>query len=310
MMAARHSSRKVIYAALAGNMLVAATKFGAAAWTGSSAMLSEGIHSTVDTANEALLLYGLHRANRPPDAQHPLGYGRELYFWSFVVALLIFTLGAGLSVYEGFVNLWRTRPIADPVVGYAVLGCSLVFEFASWWVAKREFRARKGGLGYVEAIRRSKDPPVFLVLLEDTAAMIGLGLAFAGTAASEWLGRPGLDGAASIAIGILLALTATVVANEVKGLLIGEPANSRIRASIVNIAKAQPGIENASGLLTVHLAPNQIVVALNVEFDDRLTTMEIESAVLKLERRIRNAHPEVFALFVKPQTAPSTNERT
>jgi len=173
-MPARPSSRKVIYAALTGNLLVAITKFGAAAWTGSSAMLSEGIHSVVDTADQGLLLYGLHRAAQPPDARHPLGYGRELYFWSFVVALLILTLGAGVSTYEGVSRLSSTTAITDPAVSYGVLGLSFVFEFASWWVARREFNARKGELGYVEAIRRSKDPPGFLVLLEDSAAMAGI----------------------------------------------------------------------------------------------------------------------------------------
>ncbi|HVY59618.1 MAG TPA: cation diffusion facilitator family transporter [Xanthobacteraceae bacterium] len=307
-MAARSSSRKVVYAALVGNLLVAITKFGAAAWTGSSAMLSEGIHSVVDTSNEVLLLYGFHRASRPPDRGHPLGYGRELYFWSFIVAVLIFTLGAGFSMYEGILHVLHASPIQDPWVSYLVLGLSFAFEFGSWWVAATEFRARKGPLGYFEAIRRSKDPPGFLVLAEDTAALIGLLIALAGTAASQWFELPFLDGVASIGIGVLLAATAVVLAREIKDLLIGEPAHSRITESILALARSEPGVERASGLVTVHLAPHQVVAALDVEFDDRLTAPEIESVVLRLEQHIKDVHPEVIALFIKPKTVSRPGE--
>ena len=174
------SSKKVIFTALAGNLLIAITKFAAALWTGSSAMLSEGVHSLVDTGNQGLLLYGHRRAARPPDDRHPLGYGRELYFWSFIVALLVFALGAGVSLYEGIQQIREKHPITDPAVNYAVIAFSVVFEGISWWIALQEFRKTKGDLSYFQAFKRSKNAPLFLVLFEDTAALIGLTLAFAG----------------------------------------------------------------------------------------------------------------------------------
>ena len=295
------ASRKVIYAALIGNLLVATTKFAAAAITGSSAMLSEAVHSLVDTGNELLLLYGLRRAARPPDAQHPLGHGRELYFWSFIVTLVIFGLGAGVSIYEGVRHVRSPVPIANPVVNYVVLVLALVFESGSWWVALREFRGAKGDRGYYEAVRQSKDPTTFMVLFEDSAALLGILIALAGIGASEALDRPVLDGVASIGIGLLLAVVAAFLANEVKGLLIGEPAQSKVVASICAIARAQPGIEQAQGLFTVHLGPDQIVAAINVDFADRLSARDVEAIVAAVEERVRKAHPEVVSLLIKPQ---------
>jgi cation diffusion facilitator family transporter len=301
-MPVRSSSQQVVYAALAGNILVAITKFGAAAWTGSSAMLSEAIHSLVDTSNEVLLLYGMHRAKQPPDAAHLLGHGRELYFWSFIVALLTFMLGAGASVYQGITHILHGTPMVDPAVNYVVLALSALFEGTSWFIALKNFRRTKRALGYYEALRRSKDPPSFLVLLEDSAALIGLGIAFAGTLAATWLQMPMLDGVASIVIGLMLGATAVLVARESKGLLIGESADPHVIASILQIAATEPGIERANGVLTVHLAPRQVVAALSLEFADELTTPQIEARVTELERKIRQAHPEVIALFVKPQS--------
>src|SRR5664279_5771520 len=178
------STRRVVYVALAGNLLVTATKLGAALWTGSSAMLSEAVHSFVDTGNELLLLYGMHRSSRRPDIEHPIGYGRELYFWSFIVALQVFALGAGVSIYEGILHVWHAEPIVNPSINYLVLGLAFVFDGASWWVSFRQFRAAKGALGYYEAFRSSKDPPSFMVLFEDTADLIGIVLAALGTYAA------------------------------------------------------------------------------------------------------------------------------
>jgi cation diffusion facilitator family transporter len=299
-MAAGHS-KTVVYAAFAGNLLVALTKFVAAWWTGSSAMLSEAIHSVVDTGNQLLLLYGLHRADLPPDEGHPLGYGRELYFWSFIVALLIFTAGAGVAFYEGVQHIVHPNEIVDPQVNYVVLAISAAFEGATWWVALRQFRQGKGDIGYFEAVRRSKDPPTFIVLFEDSAALIGIALAFAGTAASHALGMPVLDGVASIGISLLLAGVALVLARESKGLLIGEPASRRIRDSILSIARGMPGVERAQIVFTVHMAPDQIVAALALEFRDALTTPEIEKTIDALERRIHERHPDILAIFVRPQ---------
>ncbi|HZT26392.1 MAG TPA: cation diffusion facilitator family transporter [Pseudolabrys sp.] len=298
---AASSTKTVVYAATTGNALVALTKFLAAWWTGSSAMLSEAIHSLVDTGNQLLLLYGMQRAARPPDELHPLGYGRELYFWSFVVALLMFTIGAGVALYEGVQHLIAPLQIADPLVSYVVLGCAAVFEGTSWMIALREFRKAKGDLQYYEAVLRSKDPPAFIVLFEDSAALLGLAIAFAGTFAAEQLALPWLDGAASVGIGLLLGITALVLARESKELLIGEPARPALRRSIMELVRKVPAIERAQIVLTVHLAPEQVVVALNLEFRDDLTTPEIEQATRELERLIHQAHPEVIAIFVKPE---------
>ena len=296
------ASRKVLYAALIGNLLVAATKFAAAFFTGSAAMVSEAIHSLVDTTNELLLLYGLRRAARPADPRHPFGHGRELYFWSFIVALLIFALGAGVSVYQGVVRIMHPVEITRPMVSYLVLGLAAVFEGGSWWVALREFRASKGPLGYLEAIRKSKDPPSFMVLVEDTIALLGLGIALGGTAAAHAFRLPVMDGVASVLIGLLLGVVAFFLARETKGLLIGEEARSEITATICQMAREQPGIDHANGLMTVQLGPRQVVAALSVDFADDLTAREVEKLVAELEARVREAHPEVVSILLKPQS--------
>lgn len=295
-------SKKVVFAAVLGNFMVAVTKLVAALLSGSSSMLSESAHSFVDTGNEALLLYGYYRSRRAPDRTHPLGYGRELYFWSFVVALLLFALGAGISIYEGISHLADPSPIENVTANYIVLALSALFEGASWLLALATFRTIKGELSYWEAIRRSKDPPSFMVLLEDTAALIGISIAALGICLADRLASPALDGVASILIGSMLGAMALILARENKELLIGERAHEAIN-SILALASSQPGVEKANGALTVHLAPDQIVVTLSLEFSDNLRTPELEQCVEALERRIRAKHPEVVSLFVKPQTA-------
>jgi cation diffusion facilitator family transporter len=299
---------RVIYAALVGNLLVAATKFAAAAITGSSAMLSEAVHSLVDTGNEVLLLHGLRRAARAPDQSHPFGHGREVYFWSFVVALSVFALGSGVSVYEGIHHVLEPVPITRPAVNYVVLALALVFEGASWRVAFKEFRGEKGEQSFLEAARRSKDPTTFMVLFEDTAAVLGLLLAFVGTLAAHLFGLPVLDGIASIAIGILLALVAAFLARESKGLLIGEPAQSEVTDAICAIVGREPGIERASGLFTVHVGPRQVVAGISVDFRDDLTARQVEDIVARVEGRVREAHPEIVSLLIKPQSAAGFKE--
>jgi cation diffusion facilitator family transporter len=303
------SSTLVVYAAFAGNLLVALTKFGAAAWTGSSAMLSEAIHSLVDTVNQLLLLYGLHRAARPPDDRHPLGYGRELYFWSFTVALLMFTIGAGVTLLEGISHIRNPGEIVEPRVNYIVLGLSALFEGATLFFAVLEFRKSKGNVGYFEAVKRSKDPPTFIVLFEDSAALAGLVIAFLGTFFSAQLSMPVLDGVASVGISLLLAATAFVLARESKDLLIGEPASPRVRDAMIEIACSQPNIERADVIFTVHLSPDQIVVALSLEFADKLTTTQIEKTMLALEDAVAEKHPDIVAIFVKPQTSTTFHTR-
>jgi len=308
-MAAGSASRKVIYAALAGNLLIAVTKFAAAWWTGSSAMLSEGVHSVVDTSNQLLLLYGIKRAARPPDEDHPLGYGRELYFWSFIVALLIFSLGAGISFYEGVAHILEPVHISDPYVNYIVLGVSFIFEGATFLVALKEFNKTRGTLGLFEAAEASKDPPSYLVLFEDSAALIGIAIAFLGTLGAQVLAMPVLDGMASIGIGSVLAATSVFLARESKGLLIGEGARGRTQRSIREIAAQCSGVEKVNDLVTVHLAPDQVVAALSLEFRDPLTTPEIEKAVVNIEQRIREKHPEVTSVFIKPQSSATRDQR-
>jgi cation diffusion facilitator family transporter len=301
-MSAAHS-KLVVYAAAAGNGLIAITKFIAAAYTGSSAMLSEAVHSVADTGNQFLLLYGMNRASRPPDDLHPLGHGRELYFWSFIVAIIMFTLGAGVALYEGVQHVLHPIPVSNPIVNYIVLGCAFVFEGVSWAIALREFNRTKGRLGYFEAMQRSKDPVGFTVLFEDTAAMLGLVIAFVGTSLAEQLDMPVLDGVASLAIAGVLGLTAIVLARESKGLLIGEPASRAVRESILAIVNRSEGVDRGHIAFTVHQAPDEIIVALSLEFDDHMTAPEIERATNALEAAIHGAHPEVLAIFVKPQTS-------
>src|SRR6267378_3344311 len=197
---AKSSTVLTVWAALAGNLMVALAKFAAAAMTGSAAMTSEAVHSLIDTLNEVLLLYGIARSKRPADRTHPLGYGRELYFWSFVVALLIFALGAGVAFYEGFNHIVVPQPIERPGVIFAVLAASLAFEGTSWWISMRAFGAAKRDLGWWEAFRRSKDPPAFIVVFEDSAALLGIAVAAAGTTAAVLTGDTRWDGAASLII--------------------------------------------------------------------------------------------------------------
>ena len=298
-------SQVVIYAALAGNLLVAATKFVAAGLTNSSAMLSEGVHSLVDTGNEVLLLYGLRQSRAPADLARPLGYGRELYFWSFIVAVLVFALGAGVSLYQGITHLRNPPHMDDPTINYIVLAFAFVFEGSSWWVALKALRARKGSLGHFEAMRQSKDPSTFTVLLEDSAALVGLVIAFAGILASHLLARPEFDGMASIGIALVLAVTAIFLARETKGLMMGESAHPAVRKAILRIAADDAAVAHANGVLTFQIGPDDVTAALSVEFHDQLTTPEIEAGVRRIEAAIKLAHPEITTLFVKPETDES-----
>lgn len=301
-MSSPSGSRLVVYAALAGNLAIAAAKFTAAGLSGSSAMLSEGVHSLVDSINELLLLYGLHRADQAPDTLHPFGHGRELYFWSFIVALLVFAAGAGISAYEGIQHIRDPQPATRHLLSYSVLGISMVFEGASWWVALREFRRNKGTLGYFEAFRRSKDPATFTVLLEDSAALLGLGIAFIGLLAAQLLEMPVLDGIASLLIAAVLALTAFLLARETKGLLIGEPAHPAVAQRILALAGTDQDLRRANGVTTLQMGPEQVVAMLSAEFEDDRTTPQIEACITRIEAAVKREHPELVALFVKPQT--------
>jgi cation diffusion facilitator family transporter len=297
---AEHSTRTAIIAALIGNLLIAAAKGIAASLSGSSAMLSETIHSIVDSGNEILLLYGQHRAARPPDRLHPWGYGRELYFWSFVVALLIFTLGACVTIYGGIQHIRNPEPITNPAMNFAVYGVSAVFEGTSWWFGWSAFKRMRGNRPVLAAVEASKDPPNFMVLLEDSAALTGLAIAALATALSTRLDAPWLDGAASIVIGLVLALVAFVLARESKDLLIGERARPQIAQAIRDAAENEPGVVGVEGILTSQLAPDQVIANVGLEFEDDLRTPDIERVIGSLETKLRKKHPEIFRIFVRP----------
>lgn len=294
-------SRKVILAALLGNALIAVTKFMAAFVTGSSAMLSEGIHSMVDTGNQVLLLYGMKRATRPADEDFPFGYGKEIYFWSFVVAILIFALGGGISIYEGIQHILYPVPISNPLVNYIVLGLAMLFEGMAWFFALREFTRAKGKWNYIEAVQRAKDPSVFVVLFEDSAAMLGLLVALVGIALTQYTGFLYFDGLASILIGCILVGTAIWLAYETKGLLIGESANRHVVQGIRTILRTSPCINHVNEVLTMHMGPDFILVNLSVNFDDSINAGDIESTIADLDLEIRRQYPQIKRIFIEAE---------
>ena len=296
-------SKKVIYAALIGNALIAVTKFAAATVTGSSAMLAEGIHSLVDTGNQGLLLYGLARAGKPADEKHPFGYGAELYFWAFVVAIMIFAIGAGISIYEGVHKVMDPHAITNPLINYVVLGLAMIFEGVAWWIALKEFRTRKGKRGWIEAVRDSKDPSVFTVLFEDTAAMLGLIVAFLGIAGAQYFGIAALDGTASIVIGVILAITAALLAYETKGLLIGEAAAPEVVETVRNIVGATAVVDKLNEIRTLHRGPNDVLLAISIDFENNLTAGKVEDAIHDLEVAIKQQFPVVKRIFIEVQSA-------
>ena len=299
-------SRKIIYAALSANALIALTKFIAAFVTGSSAMFSEGIHSVVDTGNQFLLLYGLNRSDRPADERFPFGYGKEVYFWSFVVAILIFAVGAGISLYEGVHRILHPAPLENVLVNYIVLALAILFEGTGWFMAMREFSRAKGQWGYIEAVRRAKDPSTFVVLFEDSAAILGLIVAFAAILLGEVTGIPYFDGAASIVIGLILGGTATWLAFETKGLLIGESANQRVIDGIRAVAGTFPEVVRVNEVLTMHMGPNYILANISVEFRDSTTVPAMEEAVARIDKAIKQAFPRVKRVFIEAETATPT----
>jgi len=294
-------SIKVIMAALIGNALIAVTKFAAAWWTGSSAMLSEAIHSLVDTGNQILMLHGLRRSKQPADEQHPFGYGMEVYFWSFVVAILVFAVGAGVSIYEGVSKIIEPHIVKDVMINYVVLGAAVVFESVAWWIAFKEFGRSKGRMGIIEAVSRSKDPTIFTVLFEDTAALLGLVVAFFGVWAADYYNLPVLDGVASVVIGIILAVTASLLAYETKGLLIGEAAHPRVIEGVKRIARAQDTVDGVNEVLTMHLGPSDVLLNLSLDFDDERTADDVERAISEMERQIKAEFPEITRVFIEAQ---------
>ena len=297
-----HESKTTIYAALAGNLAIALTKFGAAFWTGSAAMLSEAIHSTVDTGNQVLMLYGMRRSVRPATPAHPFGYGLELYFWTFVVAILIFGLGAGVSILEGIDKIRTPHPVENALVNYVVLGVSFAFEGATWLVAFRAFRAQNRSIALLEAVQRSKDPTVFTVLLEDSAALTGLLIAGIGLACAEIFQLPRLDGVASVLIGLVLAGVAAFLAAECKGLMLGEAADPAVRAGLRGIVTRSPGVHGVNEVLTMHFGPRDVLAAISLDFDDAMPAEAVERATSSIEREIKTVFPQMRRIFIEVQS--------
>jgi cation diffusion facilitator family transporter len=295
------SSKKVIFAALAGNFLIALTKFIAFFITRSSAMLSEGVHSVVDTGNQALLLFGLRRSRLPADARFPFGHGQEVYFWSFIVAILIFAVGAGVSIYKGVHHLLHPVPIQDPYINYIVLALAVVFEGVAWYFALTEFTKAKGKWSYFAAVRRGKDPTIFVVLFEDSAAMLGLIVAFLGVFLSQITANPIYDGIASIIIGLILAGTAAWLAYETQGLLIGESANPEVIQGIRKIAQSYDNIQHVNEILTLHMGPQYILLNMSVDFDDAASAGEVEKTIARLDREIKKEFPRIKRIFVEAE---------
>jgi cation diffusion facilitator family transporter len=297
------ASTKVIFAALIGNTAIAITKFTAALMTGSSAMLSEGIHSLVDTGNQVLLLYGMKKAKKPASAEFPFGHGKEIYFWSFVVAILIFAVGSGVSIYEGIRHVMHPNIIENPNINYIVLALAILFEGAAWLFAFKEFGKVKGKRGYIEAVQHGKDPSMFVVLFEDSAALLGLLAALLGIWLTQQTGNPVFDAAASIVIGLILGGTAVWLAIETKGLLIGEGANREVVSSIRKIASSFDEVERVNELLTMHMGPDFILVNISIRFKRGQLTRQIEDVIHEIDVAIKAEHELVKRVFVEAESA-------
>ncbi|PCI51579.1 MAG: cation transporter [Alphaproteobacteria bacterium] len=298
-----HSSKKVIYAALIGNFLIAITKSAAAAYTNSSAMMSEAIHSIVDCGNQGLLLYGIKKAGKPADKAHPFGYGMELYFWTFVVAILIFAVGAGVSLYEGITKIITPHPVTDMHINYIVLGVAVIFEGGAWLIAYKEFKASQSEPSLIKSVLKSKDPTIFTVLFEDTAALLGLLAALIGLFLGELLDIPEMDGVASIVIGLILASTAILLAYETKGLLIGEAASDAVIRTVEEIISTRPEITAINEILTMHMGPQDVLLNLSLDFKDSISAAEVEKAVTEMEKKIKSRLPEIKRIFIEAQSS-------
>jgi cation diffusion facilitator family transporter len=295
----KDGSTRVLVIAFATNLGIAAAKFVAAAMTGSSAMLTEGVHSLVDSSNQLLLLYGKKRSEKPADARHPLGYGRELYFWSFVVAILVFALGAGISTYEGIHHILYPEAGGSPTVAYVVLAVSFVLEGGSTFAALKEFNTSRGNRGWLKAVRDTKDAPTVIVLLENGAAMAGILIAAIGLALTQYSENPFWDGAASVLIGVILGLVAILLAVESKGLLIGESADPELISALRMLAQ-RDGVTAVGDIVTIHHAPDKIIAAIDIDFDDGLSAADVERLVEAIERNVARDWPAVRNLYVRP----------
>ncbi|WP_172331139.1 cation diffusion facilitator family transporter [Mangrovicoccus sp. HB161399] len=291
-----------IIGAIVANLVIAVAKFAAAIFTGSSSMLAEAMHSVVDTGNEGLLLLGVRRSRKPADEMHPFGYGQELYFWSLVVAMALFAIGGGLSFYEGVAHLRHPEPIEAPVWNYAVLAVAFLAEGASWFIALKALRkARKNGESHFRAFRRSKDPSVYIVLAEDSAALVGIVAAAAGVWLSVTFDKPYFDGLASMVIGVVLIAVAALLVYETRSLIMGEAADPEVVASVRRIAMEEEAVAGVAHLLTMHFAPDQVLLNLELRFRPGVPAEKIFSTVERVEARIRRVHPQIGRIFVEAE---------
>lgn len=307
-MTTQGGSRVAVVAAIIGNLLIAIIKFAVALTTGSSAMISEGIHSLVDTGNGGLVLLGMRRARQPPDAAHPFGHGKSLYFWTHIVAVSIFGIGGGMSVYEGISHIRHVAPatqMGDPMMAYLVLGIAFLVESWSFSVAVRQFTAAKGSLGAVEYIRRSKDPSLYTVVLEDSAALLGLVFAFLGIFLGHYFNNPYLDGIASIAIGLLLMSVAGVLSSRSSGLLLGEGVNPEELAEIRRRVESDPAVERAGDILTMYMGPHDLLVNMGVCFVVGTTAEQMHVAIRRIEADLRQAFPETNRIYIESESLPA-----
>lgn len=288
---------RAVIAAIVGNLGIAVTKLVAAAFSGSAAMLAEAIHSLVDTGNGTLMLYGMHRSRKPPDELHPLGHGHELYFWTLLVGVLIFGLGGGMSIVTGVVHILHRTPAENEWWSYAVLGVALVLESVSFYFGLRAFRAEQRERGIFESIRRTKNPMTFAVALEDTAALLGLVFALIGISLSSWLDAPWIDGASSVAIGVLLCVIAVIMVRESMGLLVGEGMEPDALRELRAIVERQPSVRRLASLLTLYLSPDEVLLVLELELSSNDSVAEMRDVLASIKRDIRSRFPRVRRVY-------------
>jgi cation diffusion facilitator family transporter len=298
-MSGKGESKVAVVAAVVGNLLVAVSKFVAAALTGSSAMIAEGIHSLVDTGNGGLVLLGMRRADRPADRAHPFGHGKELYFWTLIVAISIFGIGSGMSIYEGVLHLLAPTTVENPWPNYLVLAIALVIEGSSFWIAMREFNTARGDRPAIEFIRASKDPSLFTIVFEDSAAMAGLLVAFLGVLLGQLTGSPYFDGGASVLIGLILAGVAWLLARETKGLLIGEAAEPAVLAAMRDLVTADAAVAGVGDIRTMYVGPKELLVNLDVEFRTGVDAPGMHASIARIESALKAAYPEVGNVYIE-----------
>jgi cation diffusion facilitator family transporter len=290
-------AKTAVVAAIFGNLAIAITKFFAAAFSGSSAMLSEAIHSLVDTGNGALILLGIRKSRKPPDIEHPFGHGRELYFWTLMVGVFIFGVGGGMSLYEGITHLSHATPIENAKLNYIVLGVSAVFEGTSWFYGWKAFSKERRGRGILQVIHSTKDPTSFSVLLEDSAALLGLVIAMLGIFLSQALNQPYFDGGASIVIGLLLCAIAVVMVYESKGLLIGEGVDRQTLKDLRKIVEENRDVAHVQHLHTIYQSPDTVLLVIELRFNDSISAVDVRAAVRRIEADIQKGYPEIKYVF-------------